>query len=135
MTTMTYEDARKTIRDHFDSEWNNIIPVLYQNEPGSIGDEPYFARLTIKPTEGRQAAVGGRPYRRQGLVFVQLFAEQGRGMDALGSLEQTAVKIFEDANAIVEGITFFNARADDIGPDGRGYYQSNVKAEFRFDTS
>jgi len=128
---MTYEQACRAIKEHFEAQWGGIIPMIYPNEIEDIGSPAHFGRMTIRPGSGRQVAVGGRQHRRTGVVIVQLFAEQGTGQDAIGALEETAVKVFTDYN--VSDIYFFDVGADRVGPDGRGYYQSNVNASFQFD--
>lgn len=128
---MTYEQVCRQIKELFESNWGNIIPIIYPNEIENIGDSNFFGRLTIRPGSGRQVAVGGNQHRRTGVIIIQLFIEQGTGQDAMGALEEKAVKIFTEN--ILSGIFFFNAGADRIGPDGRGYYQSNVNVSFQFD--
>jgi len=130
---ITYEQARRTIRGHFDGEWQGVVPTLYQNEPETVGDARYFARLSIRPASSRQIAVGPQKFRRRGVVFVQLFAAQSSGTDGLGALEEKAVSIFEGRT--IDGITFRQVGSDDVGPDGRGYYQVNVTANFQYDTN
>lgn len=128
---MTYEEACRKIKEHFEAEWGGITPMIYPNEVEDIGSPMYFGRMTIRPGSGRQAAVGGKQHRRTGVTIIQLFAEQGTGQDAIGALEEKAVKAFTDYT--VSGIRFFDVGADRIGPDGRGYFQSNVNASFQFD--
>lgn len=128
---ITYEQACRQIKEHFETEWGDMIPMIYPNEIEDIGSPTYFGRMTIRPGSGQQVAVGGRQHRRTGVIILQLFAEQGTGQDALGSLEETAVKIFTDN--MVPDIRFFDVGADRVGPDGKGYYQSNVNASFQFD--
>lgn len=130
---MNYESACRAIKEHFESRWGEIIPIIYPNEIEDIGNPPYFGRMTIRPGSGRQVAVGGRQHRRIGVVIVQLFVEQDTGQDAIGALEEQAVRIFIDH--VVPGIHFFDVGADRIGLDGRGYFQSNVNASFQFDAA
>jgi len=128
---MTYEQACRLIKEHFEARWQSLTPVIYPNETEDIGNPTHFARLTIRPGSGMQVAVGGRKHRRIGVIIVQLFAEQNTGQDAIGALEEKAVNVFTDYN--VSEIHFYNVGADRIGLDGRGYYQSNVKTSFQFD--
>lgn len=129
----TYEQACRKIKQHFKDNWGDIIPIIYPNEPEDLGGVPYFGRLTIRPGSGRQVAVGGKQHRRIGTVIVQLFVEQGKGMDDIGALEEEATRIFTKYK--IPGIYFFNVGADRVGQDGRGYYQSNVNASFQFDVT
>lgn len=130
---MNYETACRKIADLFEAQWNEATPVIYPNEVEDLGEVPQFARLTIRPSSGRMIAVGSRQHRRQGLVTVQIFVEQGTGQALMGALEEMATSIFEQAN--LSNITFFEAGADRVGYDGRGYYQSNVNASFQFDAN
>ena len=128
---MTYEQACRKIKEHFETEWGDIIPMIYPNEIEDIGSPEYFGRMTIRPGSGRQVAVGGRQHRRQGVIIVQVFAAQGKGQDALGALEEIATRIFTDH--VLANIRIFDAGADRIGSDGHGYFQSNINASFQFD--
>lgn len=127
---MNYESACRIIKEHFESKWVDIVPMIYPNEVEDIGEVPYFGRMTIRPSSGQQVAVGGKQHRRTGTVIVQLFAEQGTGQDAMGALEEKAVQVFMNHGL---DIYFFDIGADRIGPDGKGYFQSNVNASFQFD--
>jgi uncharacterized protein YkuJ len=129
--SLTYERTRRAITEYFKEQWGDITPVIWPNEEKDIGNAQKFIRFNIMPSSGRQYAVGGRNFRREGLVLVQIFVLQGSGQYTLGALEEEATRIFEDAG--LPGIKIFDAGADYVGLDGRGYFQSNVRASFNFD--
>ena len=128
---MTYEQACRKIKEHFEALWTDAVPMIYPNEKEDLGDVKRFGRMTIRPASGRQVAVGGRKHRRQGLTTIQLFVAQGTGIHEVGAMEEMAARIFTDH--IVPGIRFSHVGADRAGNDGYGYYQSNVNASFQFD--
>lgn len=129
--TLTYERMRRNISNHFKEKWDGITPAIYPNKEKDVGNAEQFVRLNILPSGGRQVAVGGRNFRREGIVVVQIFVLQGTGQGTLGALEEKATRIFEEAR--LPGIKIYEVGADYAGPDGRGYFQSNIKARFRFD--
>ena len=130
---LTYEQAGRRIEDHFKEKWNGVTPIVYPNRKEDLGEVPMFGRMTIKPSRGRQVAVGGRMHRRTGVIFIQLFVEQGTGQNTIGALEEKATRIFTD-HAIPD-IRLYDVGANRIGHDGRGYYQSNVTANFDYDVA
>jgi len=128
---MTYEQACRMIKDHFESHWPQYIPMIYPNESEDLGFPDQFGRITIRPSSGRQVAVGGRKHRRRGMVMVQLFVLQGTGQDNIGAMEEMATQIFTDH--LVPNIRFSDVGADRLGNDNYGYFQSNVNASFQYD--
>lgn len=130
---LSYETAVRRIVDHFKEQWEAGIPVAYPNEREDFGDVEAFARLTVKPSNGRHAAMGARKHRRQGTIIIQVFVRENTGVSLLGALEEHAARAF--LGNPVSDIRCFDIGANRIGSDGFGYYQSNVNIVFQYDTN
>jgi len=130
---VTYERVDREIRDAFEATWAGATPVIYDDTPESIGEAPYFARFMVRPSQGRQIAVGGRQYRRSGSVLIEIYTDVRQGTGPLAALEEMAVRAFE-GRTLPCGVRMSDVGADRHGHDGRGYLHSTVSARFEYDT-
>jgi hypothetical protein len=108
-------------------------PLIYDNLDTSAPVVPTtFARATIRWVGSSRAALGpSGTWRREGLVFVQIFVPHGSGVSALDPLAEALTNALESPGAI-GNVWFRDAGPTDIGSDGV-YHQMNVVAQFQFD--
>jgi hypothetical protein len=133
---MNYHDAVAEIKKYFAEQWDNLTGVAYDDFPFTTPDNTPWVRLNIRHEDGYQASVGSpqsNKFRRDGLVTVQIFTPKGQAQITALQTADAVVNIFE-AKPRISGIMFNNVRVNEIGDDGFGWYQINVKADFSYDT-
>lgn len=137
--TQTYAEARDAINALVTTAWNAAAPgapLLYDNLDSERPAVPaFFGRVTVRFFDGRLASLGnasgGRVYRREGLVYVQVFTPHGKGLTQANVVSEALVRAIENPGA-TGNIWFRDAHASEIGSDG-AYYQINVVARFQYD--
>ena len=110
-------------------------PILYEDRGGTPPKEgTAWARVTIRHNRGDQETLsnpfGSRLFRRDGLVFVQIFTPVGNGLEQADALAKIALDAYEGKSS-QNGVWFRNVRYREVGPDGN-WYQVNVIAEFEY---
>lgn len=130
---MNFEQAEAALREHFNTEWDGLTPIAW---PDVAFTPPAgtWVRFSAKHNDGFQASMGSpgsNRYRRLGIVTIQIFQPQGQASTDARAKADAASDIFI-ANGLA-GFLFRNIVAADIGPDGAGWYQWNVRAEFQYD--
>lgn len=90
-----------------------------------------YARVTIRHDEGYAAALGGKRYRREGTVWVQVFvpAKDGLSKTKATSLARIAQKAYEDARGVV---CYKAVTVQEKGLDG-SFYRVDCRAQFWWD--
>lgn len=143
MPIATYEEARDEILAHFTTAWNaQASPplLLYDDKPRDLPDAAPYARITLQNNTAGQVTLGGKPslggggrrFRRNGIVTVQIFTPFGDGLTTADPLVDLAVDAFEGEDTGSDRIEFRNVRANEVGHDGV-WHQTNVIAEFEYD--
>lgn len=132
---MSYESRTKEIVAAFNTAWAGQTIVIYDDVDKAIPDNgETYVRFTVKHFDGYQASIGnpgGNRFRRVGLVNAQIFAKQGGAKLTAMQKADAFVAIYR--NLVLNGITFYDVQAREIGNDGAGYFQINALAYFRYD--
>lgn len=150
MTSLTLSEARDSIQTLFFTAWAALTPAVVGGstpvrivwdgvDDGTLVDaqRPY-ANVLIRHFDGRQATFsnpsGLRRFARTGLVTVQIYTPllSSVGLSVAENLATIARDAFEGVSS-PEGIWFTLVATKEVGPDGRGFYQFNVTAQFRYD--
>lgn len=135
---MNYQQADAAIKQYFAQQWNNATAVVYDDDKNfTPPNSATWLRVNVKMVDGTQAstgAPGSNKFRKTGIVTVSVFHPDGHGGIQAMQTADLVVNIFE-AKPRINGVLFNNVRAVNVGPDGAGWYQINVKAEFQFDTT
>lgn len=143
MPIATYEEARDEILAHFTTAWNaQASPplLLYDDKPRDLPKDAVYARVTVQHNVSSQVTLGGKPslggggrrFRRNGIVTVQIFTPFGDGLTTADPLVDLAVDAFEGEDTGSDRIEFHEVRANEVGHDGV-WHQTNVLAEFEYD--
>ncbi len=130
---MNFKAAEAAIRAYFNTGWAARTPVAWPDIPFTP-PVTTWVRFSMKNTDGYQASIGSpgsNKFRRVGFVYIQIFQPVGQGSTDARTKADIAADIFI-ANTL-PGVTFKNVIAKDIGPDGAGFYQWNVTAQFQYD--
>lgn len=129
---MNFKQAEAAIRSYFNTEWNGLTDIAWP-DVNFIPPNGTWVRFSMKNNLGYQASIGApgsNMFRREGMVYIQIFQKEGQGSTDARTKADVAADIFI-ANEL-SGVTFSNVNAKDIGPDN-GWYQWQVSAEFRYD--
>ena len=123
MAFTTYSNA---IRSYFNTRWSSLgdgTYVVYENlqyEP-TIGT-PYIL-LAIRPVESEWVCPGSSD--SIGAVSIAVMSPSDAGPEACEALAATAASCL--ARKTDSGVQFMEATIEPIGPDGAGFYQTNVR--------
>jgi len=136
---MTFAAARASIIKYFSTGWGGATPttpVAYDDVAFTLpNDGATWVRFQVQNFDAFQASVGSpgdNKYRRTGLITAQIFAkEKAAALDALAKGD-AIVSLFQGKSRF-EGVIFSNVRLKEVGPDGKGWFQVNVKIDFQFD--
>ena len=128
---MSYSAERSELRDKFDTEWADRIPVDWPNIAFDQPSPPApWCRFRISGGERWRTTFGSHKnnYRNVGLIFIQIFVPVDTGDDEAFQRADEAAEIFRSW-----GGTNIQCRTPvikEIGADGSGYYQVNVTIPF-----
>lgn len=132
---MNFNEAEAEIRKHFKNGWNGLTDIAYPDtafQP-SVGET--FVRFNCQETSGKQVSAGSpnnNLFRHYGFVTIQVFQPEGQSSTDAREKAQTAIALFMGKNT-TNGIHFYDVYGKQLGNDGKGYYQLNVTAFFRYD--
>ena len=130
---MKFGAAEAAIRGYFNTGWGSTTPIAWPDLTFTPPNATWV-RFSMKNDDGFQASMGdpgNNRHRRIGTVFIQVFQPQGQASTDARAKADKAADIFL-ANTLT-GVLFKNVNARDIGPDGNGFYQWNVTANFQYD--
>lgn len=132
---MNYKNAVAEMRKYFKDHWANLTPLGFDDLKLEKADNVSFARLNIQHFLGFQASIGapsGNMFRRAGVITVQIFVPEGTGsVEAREKAEfAQSAYIGQDTGEIL----YYDTTIVEVGNDGFGFYQINVKANFEYDT-
>lgn len=114
VVALVYEDTEKDAKPH-------------PRETGAA-----WARVSVRHEGARAAAIGGRKYRRTGMVWVQVFVPHTDGLakDKAQALAAVALKAYESARGSL--VSFKDAAVIDKGPEG-AWIRADCTARFWWD--
>lgn len=133
---LTFAQARDEITQMLATAWAVTgYPLLFEDmkgDPPKTGGP--WARLRIAHNRGDQEAlanpIGTRLWKRDGLLFVQVFTPIGEGLSRADALAKIAMDAYEGKSS-PGGVWFRKVRYREIGPDGN-WFQVHVIAEFEY---
>jgi hypothetical protein len=138
--SLTITQARDEMSTLFNDAWEAsayaAFPVMWDDvgEPVGAARSPW-ARFSVRHADGGQAtlaSIGGvRRWRREGTIFVQLFAPANEGLSRLDEMAIVAMRAFE-GKTTAGGVWFRDVRLREVGVDGN-WQQFNVLADFEYD--
>lgn len=137
---MNYSAAILAIESYFANNWTGCEKVVYGNDapvttdPDNDVDQQPWIRFTINHADGRQKSLGspgGNRFEHIGIVTIQIFTPEGDYAIKNRELTNTALEMYQ--GLVDSGVCYEKVRADELGNDGFGWYQTNVTAEFRYD--
>jgi hypothetical protein len=126
------------LRTRYITGWTPVL-TEYQNEtftkPGSTTNVPIqtWARFFIFGGEERQLDIGSelKSFRTPGEIVVQLFAPLNTGTIVIRDYADIIAGLFR--NWCGATVTCREATIQDIGADGFGWYQVNIRIPFKTD--
>lgn len=131
---MNLTTATAAIRSYFEAEWANEAKLVFDDQTYVPQGDTTFVRLNIRHSMGDQktmGAPGNNRHQLEGGITVQIFTPQGDNLVAASPLADKAAGIFRGKST--QGIIFYEVFPREVGPDGRGFYQTHVNARFRYD--
>lgn len=130
---MSFKTAETSVQNYFNTKWGGITSIAWPDVQFTKPNATWV-RFSMKNNIGQQASVGSPSsnyHRRIGTVTIQIFAKENGGAVDARTKADVAANAFQDNG--LSGFHFYNVNAKDIGPDGAGWYQWNVTAEYRYD--
>ena len=117
-----------------DSNGNPLFPVEYANLPFDKPDGPW-ARFSIRGAERRHAAIGKDFVRQPGLVYLQCFAKDDKGITSTTAMADKMVETLDDLTIMIQSgfIVLYTTTLDYVGKDADGWYCHNATCRFRHD--
>lgn len=131
---MDLSTATAAIRSYFEAEWGAECALVFDDQTYTPQAGTEFVRLSIRHSMGDQktmGAPGSNRHQLEGGITVQVFTPQGDNLVRASALADKAAGILRGKSA--SGILFYQVFPREIGPDGRGFYQTHVNARFRYD--
>lgn len=140
---MSYAAEANAIRSRFSAEWGATTPIAWPNkkfdplktDAGVARDPAPWVRFSILPADADQTtigAAGGRTFRHDGTVTVQVFVPDNEGDGEARTLAELAAAIFRGIT--VSGIRFGAPYVTAPGNDGAGWYQLTAWCPYSRDT-
>lgn len=127
---MSYLDQHNELRSRFSSAWGSTTPVDWPNVEFDVPTSGSWVRFRILDGASRQTTIGGSTnnHRHLGVLVISVFSELGKGDATSLSLVDTVAGIFRNWKGT--NITCRQPAIRNIGPDGYGWYQTNVEISF-----
>jgi hypothetical protein len=135
-------EARDSIQSQFSNTWEAASLDAGEVRPTIAWDNIEFepptnstwARCSVQHNIANQVGLGGvgdRYFRREGLVFVQVFVPIETGTKLLNKWVITALSAFEGVE--FENVRFRKSRVQDQAPE-ESWHSALVISEFSYDT-
>lgn len=133
----TISDVKDAILTKFNTEWDNLTPVTYDNLDHNITYNTDWVRISVRVTGASVSALGQINYRNTGIIFIQIFQISGQ---STSNTDVYVNKIVESMSQIqLENyITLRDVEMNgfNINQDTNGvYYQTNLSIQFYYDAS
>ena len=125
-------EASSLIEQYFDTRWAARTPINWDNDNAT----PSGNHVAFTIDHDRSSfhnlgnANGGRTYRREGLITVQVFTRQGTGTEdsrALAHQVQQILEGYRNSSLLLKA-----GVVRKIGEDGNGFWQANVDIPFEY---
>lgn len=132
---MNFDEAEKEIRKFFDTAWGTTTKIAWPDVKFTIPKDKTWVRFNCVESDGSQVSMGSpsnNRFRHFGLVTIQVFQPQLEGSGDAREKATTALAAFMGQQT-TNGVVFNNVTANQIGNDGKGFYQINVIASFYYD--
>jgi hypothetical protein len=146
---MTNDELRTEVLTFFKTNYDLITPsaplglsplpeLVYDNKSQANEDTNLaWLRVTLKPVLGVQETLGQsgtRRFKRQGLLFIQIFTPLDKGMQASDHLADGIINFLEGGKTPTNNIPFNNVSPpQNMGNEG-SWQQVNIDAEFIYHT-
>lgn len=128
---MTFEEVRQLIATKMVG-WSGLTAdrVTYENKTFTPPATGVWARVTIQNADSIIACLADVPHTRDlGAIVIQLFDRQGAGTAAINTAAdslRTWLQYYKVSN-----LELLQGSKQTIGVDSNGFYQINVRFEFR----
>lgn len=131
-----YTQAIVAIEKYFADNWGETSLVIWGSDDAQQpANAESWVRFNVQHEDGGQASMGSPDanlYRQQGSIIIQIFQQQGQfGVEAR-TFASNIIDLYHGTTN--SGIRYENARINEVGNDGNGWYQINVIVRFEYDT-
>ncbi len=130
---MTHEATHEAIETRFRTNWaDQDVAIRFEQDAKKRPSGP-FIRVVVRSLRAREVGYSGDKilYRRPGWISMQCFVQVGKGTRSARSMGDAAIAIFEGKQ--FSGITCRESELQELGDDGKGFWQANAKVFFDFD--
>ena len=133
MSTETHGQVLSLIEHRLRTNWaDDEVDVVFEQDrqKRSTG---LFIRASVRSLRSIEVGYNGGSilYRRPGWISMQCFVEVGNGTRRARDIADDAIAIFEGQQ--FSGVTCRESEMQELGDDGKGYWQCNAKVFFDFD--
>lgn len=132
---MGFETAYNEIRTKFNTDWAARTPIAWPNVQYTPPDnKSYWGTFTIveapEQDSGTQISLGAttNANRYAGVIIIQLFAPLNVGDKQILTYADAALNILGNWNGVT--VRCRRGTIKNIGSDGQGWYQVNVRVPF-----
>jgi len=138
----TYNDIISTLKEYFNDNWvdggSPRTPVAWPNVKFESQGLPAWVRMYVRHSEsGRQLITGeiasGQVFR--GLIFVDVFIPANTSTEVSDTLMDHVRDLWNEKRVEISPgkvIICLVPEPDEIGDDGKGWYQSQMRIPFEF---
>jgi hypothetical protein len=131
---MSAATKHAAIRAYFASRWTSLgdgTTVVYENLDYTPVTDTAYIVFGIRPVESDWVASGWTD--SIGAVVIAAMTPANEGPEAAETLAATVASCL--ARQSSGGVQFDAATVENIGPDGQGWYQVNVRTPYYYDES
>lgn len=128
---MTFEEVRQAIATKMVG-WSGLTAdrVTYENYTFTPPASGVWCRVTIQNADSMIACLGAVPQTRDlGAIVIQVFDRQGAGTKNINVVADSLRAWLEYYK--VSGLELLQGSKQTIGSDGNGFYQINLRFEYR----
>ena len=131
---MSAATKHAAIRAYFASRWTSLgdgTTVVYENLNYTPTTDTAYIAFGIRPVESAWVSPGWAD--SIGAVVIAAMTPANEGPEAAEELAATIATCLGRQKD--SGVQFDQATVENIGPDGQGWYQVNVRAPYYYDES
>jgi len=128
---MNFDAVREAIASKMVG-WTGLASshVTYENYTFTPPASGVWCRVTIQNADSVVACLGDRPHTRDlGAIVIQIFDKQGTGTKNINQVADSLRDWLEYYK--VTGLELLQGSKQTIGSDGNGFYQINLRFEYR----
>lgn len=129
----TYDAMQQAIETRFQSNWTDqSVELRFENEARKRPTGK-FIRLNIRNLRATEEGYSGNNilYRRPGIIWAQCFVPRHEGTRQGRVMADQVLDIFEGQD--FGGIRCGEGEVQELGDDGKGFWQVNAKIYFDHD--